>query len=264
MSKNWTLLFLRLIILSCLILSASGATIWYTGRGSDFNYGLLIDASVSMGANDFKPNRIDAAKEAALTFVNAVGSSRVGVVTFTGTTFVKQRLTNDLDDVREVIDGIGIESVGGTAIGDTLVVGSNLFFSGKEPSSGVGVKDNVLILITDGQSNVGLDVRDAIPFLLDNNVLVHAVGIGTVEGGEFIEDVVSKLDEDTLKFIAKETGGSYFRAGDSNQLKIIFENLAELRIKRINKNLTVSLLLVGVVLLLVEWGLMNTKFRSLP
>ncbi len=264
MSKNWTLLFIRLIILSCLILSAGGATVWYTGRGSDFNYGLLIDASVSMAADDFKPSRIGAAKEAALIFVNAVGSARVGVVTFTGTTFVKQRLTDDLGDVKNVIEKINIESVGGTAIGDTLVVGSNLFFSGKESATGIDGKDNVLILITDGQSNVGLDVKDAIPFLLDNNVLVHTIGIGTAEGGEFIEDIVSKLDEDTLKFIAKETGGSYFRAGDANELKNIFEDLAKLRIKRINKNLTVALLLVGIVLLLIEWGLMNSKFRSLP
>lgn len=255
---------MRLIILSCLILSVSGVTIWYTGRGSDFSYGLLIDASVSMGANDFQPSRMEAAKEAALTFVDAVGAARVGVVTFTGTTFVRQRMTNDLDDVRDVIKEIGIETVGGTAIGDTLVVGSNLFFSGKQTGSGIEGKDNVLILITDGQSNVGLEVGDAIPFLLDNNVLVHTIGIGTLEGGEFLEDVVSKLDEETLKFIAKETGGTYFRAGDANELEKIFEDLAELKIKRISKNLTVALLLVGVVLLLVEWGLMNTKFRSLP
>ena len=261
MSKNWTLLFMRLIILSCLILSVSGVTAWYTGKGSDFNYGLLIDASVSMNADDFSPSRIEAAKESALLFVDAVGSARVGVVTFTGTTFVKQRVTDDLDEVRNTVKGIGIEAVGGTAIGDALVVGSNLFFSGKEDEA---KKDNVLILITDGQSNVGLDVKDAIPFLLDNNVLVHSIGIGTVQGGEFIEDVVSKLDEETLKFISQETGGSYSRAGDANELKNIFENLAELKVKRIGKNLTISLLLVGVVLLLVEWALMNTKFRSLP
>lgn len=262
MSKNWTLLFMRLIILSCLILSTSGTTIWYTGRGSDFSYGLIIDASASMAANDFNPSRIEAAKESVLLFIDAIGAANVGVVTFTGTTFVKQRLTDDMDEVKEVIENIGIETVGGTAIGDALVIGSNLFFIGKETEE--EEKSNVLILITDGQSNVGLDIKDAIPFLQDNNVLVHAIGIGTLEGGEFVEGVVSRLDEENLKFIAKETGGSYYRAGDSNELGNIFENLAELRVKRINKNLTVSLLIAGLVLLLVEWGLMNTKFRSLP
>ena len=121
-----------------------------------------------------------------------------------------------------------------------------------------------MILLTDGQSNVGLDIKDAIPFLLDNNVLVHAIGIGTVEGGEFVEDIVSKLDENTLNFITKETGGSYFKAGDTEQLKSIFEDIAVLKTKRINKNLTIPLLIIGVILLLVEWGLMNSKYRSLP
>lgn len=264
MSKNWILLIMRSIILSCLVLSASGATIWYTGIGSDFNYGLVIDASASMAANDYSPSRIAAAREAALSFADAVGSAKIGVVTFTGTTFVKQRLIENMNDVKEVIDNIDIESVGGTAIGDALVVGSNLFFVGRESENEQLEKSNVIILITDGQSNVGLDVKDAIPFLLDNNVLVHTIGIGTKEGGEFLEEVVSRLDEETLKFIADETGGSYIKVEDATQLRTSFEDLAELRVKRINNNLTVTLLLIGVVLLLVEWGLMNSKYRSIP
>ncbi|MBI2105326.1 VWA domain-containing protein [Candidatus Woesearchaeota archaeon] len=257
-SKNWLLLSTRLIILSSLILGVSGMTVWYNGRGSDFNYGLLIDASTSMAANDYNPSRISAAKEAALIFLDSVGSAKMGVVTFTGTTFVKQRLTENFDDVRETINNINLESVGGTAIGDALVVGSNLFF----PDAKEG--NNVLILLTDGQSNVGLSVKDAIPFLLDNNVLVYTIGIGTIEGGEFAEDIVSRLDEETLMFIADETGGEYHRVENTNQLRNVFENLAELKIKRISKDLTVSLLLFGVISLLVEWGLMNSKYRSLP
>ena len=258
MSKNWTLLFMRSIVISCLILGASGATIWYNARGSDFNYGLLIDASSSMTANDFKPSRLDAAKGAALDFVDAVGSgTMVGVITFTGTSFVKQRLTDDLGEVKDVIKNINIESVGGTAIGDALVTGSNLFFSGRAGG-------NVLILLTDGQSNVGLEVRDAIPFLLENKILVNTVGIGTKEGGSFAGEIVSKLDENTLKFIAEETGGRYFIAGDESELKEAFSEIAQLRTKRVGKNLTLIMLLTGVGLLLVEWGLMNSKYRSLP
>ena len=258
MSKNWTLLFMRLIVISCLILGASGATIWYSARGSDFNYGLLIDASSSMTADDFKPSRLDAAKGAALDFVDAVGSgTMVGVITFTGTSFVKQRLTDDLGEVKDVIKNINIESVGGTAIGDALVTGSNLFFSGRAGG-------NVLILLTDGQSNVGLEVRDAIPFLLENKILVNTVGIGTKEGGSFAGEIVSKLDENTLKFIADETGGRYFIAGDESELKEAFSEIAQLRTKRVGKNLTLIMLLTGVGLLLIEWGLMNSKYRSLP
>jgi Ca-activated chloride channel homolog len=255
-SKNWVLLFMRLIILCCLILSVSGATFWYNGRGSDFNYGLVIDASSSMAADDYEPNRISAAKEAALRFVNAVGVSKMGVVTFSGTTFIKQRLTDNGGDIRDAIEKIRIEDVGGTAIGDALVTGSNLFFT-------EGKEGNVLVLLTDGQTNVGLSVEEAIPFLLENEILVHTVGIGTEEGGEFV-GVVSRLDEVTLRFIASQTGGEYFGVKDVSELKDAFDKIANSRVKRIGKNLTVVLLLVGVVLLLVEWGLMNTKYRSLP
>ena len=259
-SKNWILLFVRLIILSCLILSAAGATYWFNSRGSDFDYGLAIDVSASMTADDYTPNRLGAAKQAALDFVDIAGAgTKIGIITFTGTTFLKQRLGDDISSTKKTIEEIRIESVGGTAIGDTLVTGSNLFFSGDEE------RDNILVLLTDGQSNVGLDPGEAIPFLLDNNVLVYTVGIGTLEGGNFVGDVgVSRLDEETLKFIAIETGGRYFHADNSDQLKDAFGEIAQLRLKRVSKDLTLIFLLTSVVLLLIEWGLMNTKYRSLP
>ena len=91
------------------------------------------------------------------------------------------------------------------------------------------------------------------------------MGIGTLEGGNFVGDVgVSRLDEETLKFIAIETGGRYFHADNSDQLKDAFGEIAQLRLKRVSKDLTLIFLLTSVVLLLIEWGLMNTKYRSLP
>ena len=250
---------MRLTIMSCLILSAAGATYWFNARGSDFNYGVAIDVSASMTADDYNPNRLEAAKQAALEFVNAAGiGTKIGIITFTGTTFLKQRLSEDTASTRKTIEDIKIESVGGTAIGDALVTGSNLFFSGNEG-------DNVLVLLTDGQSNVGLDPKEAIPFLLDNEVLVYTIGIGTLEGGNFVGDVgVSRLDEETLKFISTETGGMYFHADDASQLKEAFNDIVQLKLKRVSKDLTLIFLVTSVVLLLVEWGLMNTKYRSLP
>ena len=246
--------------MSCLILSAAGATYWYNARGSDFNYGVAIDTSASMTADDYTPNRLEAAKEAASEFVDSTGvGTNIGVITFTGTTFLKQRLNSDVSSTKKTIQDIQIETVGGTAIGDALVTGSNLFFSGNQD------KDNVLVLLTDGQNNVGLEPNEAIPFLLDNKVLVYTIGVGTIEGGNFIGDVgVSRLDEETLKFIASETGGQYFHAEDNNQIRQAFSNIAQLKLKRISKDLTLIFLITSVVLLLIEWGLMNTKFKSLP
>jgi len=151
-----------------------------------------------------------------------------------------------------------LKAWGGTAVGDVLVTGSNLFFSEEGG-------DNVLVLITDGQSNVGLEPIDALPYLLDNNILVHTIGIGTKEGGKFAGDLaVSRLDEVNLKMIAQETGGSYFHVEDVGELKKALGNIAKLKLKRVNKDLTLIFLMISVVLLLLEWSLMNTKYRSLP
>ncbi|MBU2640024.1 MAG: VWA domain-containing protein [Nanoarchaeota archaeon] len=259
MSKNISLLLLRFVILSFLILAAAGTTYWYTGKGSSFDYVLLIDGSVSMLASDYEPDRISAAKEAALEFVNYFpGQVKIAVATFTGTTFVKQKLTSDKSDIRKAINQIGIEEIGGTAIGDAMVTASNLLFEKKE--------GNVLILLTDGQSNVGLNPESAIPYLNDKKILVNTIGIGTPMGASFVEgsDIVSKLNEDTLKMIAIETGGKYFRAEDPAKLKNAFNEIAQSKTKRLSKDLTIAFMLIGLTLLLLEWSLMNTKYRSLP
>ena len=258
-SKNYTLFFVRAFILILLILAASGTVYWYYGRGSSFNYVIAIDASISMKADDYQPNRIEAAKEAALVFLDALDSkAEVGVVTFTGITYVKQKLTNNMLDVKGAIRGIGIEESGGTSLGDSMISATNLFIDNK--------KANVIILITDGQNNVGLDPEQAITYLNDKNVLVNTVGIGTKEGGEFIEGLrgVSKLDEETLKFIAEATNGEYFWAKDVEDLKKTFSNIAKARRERLSVQLGPMFMAVAVTLLILEWGLMNTRYRMLP
>ena len=258
MSKNISLLVLRFIILCFLIFAAAGTTYWYTGKGSNFDYALLIDGSVSMLATDYDPDRINAAKNAALDFVNSFsGEVKIAVATFTGTTFVKQKLTSDKGDIRNAINKIGVEEIGGTAIGDAMVTASNLLFEKKE--------GNVLVLLTDGQSNVGLGPEDAITYLNDKKILVNTIGIGTPMGASFVEgsDIVSRLNEDTLKRIASETGGKYFRAEDPNKLKKAFSDIAQSKTKRLSKDLTISFMIIGLTLLLLEWSSMNTKYRSI-
>lgn len=258
-SKNYTLFFIRAFILLLLIMAAAGSVYWYYGRGSAFNYVIAIDASISMGANDYEPNRIEAAKEAALGFLDVLDAKAdVGVVTFTGITFIKQKLTNNMIDIRSAIRGIGLEESGGTSLGDAMIASTNLFEDNK--------KANVIILITDGQQNVGLDPSLAIDYLNDNNVLVNTVGIGTKEGGEFIEGVrgVSKLDEDTLMYIAEATNGEYFWAPNVDELKNAFKKIAKAKRERLSMQLGPVFMAVAVTLLILEWGLMNTRYRMLP
>ncbi|MAG52714.1 MAG: hypothetical protein CMH62_02010 [Nanoarchaeota archaeon] len=259
MSKNFSLLILRMVILTFLILSAAGTTYWFTGTGSSFDYAVLIDASVSMLAEDYEPNRLEAAKSAALSFVDAFpGTADIAIATFTGTTFIKQKLTDEKGDIRRAINNINIEEIGGTAIGDSMVTASNLLFERDE--------GNVLVVLTDGQSNVGIHPDDAIIYLNDKKILVHTIGIGTPTGGSFIQgsDILSKLNEGTLISIAEQTGGKYFRAENPEKLTKAFLDIAKSKTKRLSKNLTISFMLVGLTLLLLEWSLMNTKYRSIP
>jgi Ca-activated chloride channel homolog len=258
-SKNIVLLMMRLLILSFLIFSVAGTTYWYTGQGGSFDYAILIDGSVSMLAEDYDPNRITAAKNAALSFVNSFpGVVNIGIATFTGTTFLKQKLTDNKGDIRRAINRIDIEEIGGTAIGDAMVTSSNLIFERDE--------GNILIILTDGQSNVGISPKEAVVYLNDKKILVHTIGIGTPLGGKFIEgsDILSKLNEEPLKNIAAQTGGQYFRAEDNDKLKEAFSKIGSSKTQRLNIDLTLPFLSIGLVLLLIEWSLMNTKYRSLP
>ena len=257
-SKNWTLLFVRSAVLLFLVFSAAGTVYWYNGVGSDFDYVLLIDGSTSMLADDFSPNRIGAAKEAALSFLDSLrGQANIGVATFTGTTFVKQRLTEDEGAVRNAIEEINVEEIGGTAIGDAMVTAANTFFEKED--------GNVIVLLTDGRSNVGVNPIDAIDHLSEKKVMVYTIGVGTEEGGSFVNnEILSTLDEETLIRIAEDTGGQYFKASNIDELKSAFSNVGNFRNKRLNKPLSVPFMFIALFILLIEWGLMNSKYRSLP
>jgi len=258
-SKNYSLLILRTFIITFLILALAGTTYWYNGKGSSFDYALLVDGSISMLAEDYEPNRLGAAKHAATAFVDSFpGKVRMSLATFTGTTFVKQKMTDNKGDLKKAIDKIEVEEIGGTAIGDAMVTASNLLFEKKD--------SNVLILLTDGQSNVGIDPLNAVRYLNDKKILVYTIGVGTPMGASFVEgsDVLSKLNDDVLKRVAEETGGKYFWAEDPAKLEKSFLEISKSKTKRLSQNLSISFMVLGVTLLLIEWSLMNTKYRSLP
>ena len=257
-SKNWTLLIIRCTILFLLIFSAAGTVYWYTGWGSEFDYVLLIDGSTSMMADDFSPNRIEAAKEAANVFVDSLkGKANIGVATFTGTIFVKERLTDEKNKVKNAINKIEIEEIGGTAIGDAMVTISNTMFEDD--------KSNIIILLTDGQNNVGISPETAIEYLNDNKVMVYTIGMATEEGGTFAGlGSLSTLDEETLQLIAGNTGGKYFSAKNLEDLKKAYRSIGSFEKKRLSKKLGISFMIIALFLLLIEWGLMNSKYRTLP
>ena len=257
-NKNIFLLFLRLAIYTLLVLSVTGTTLWYTGKASNFDFILAIDSSSSMLADDFNNSRLDAAKDAALTFVSSVvGKSSIGVVSFASAVFVDKEPISDKGEITDTIENLDFKESGGTNIGDTLITAANLL-AGSENSK-------VIVLLTDGQSNTGTPVDAAVNYVKAKEIIVHTIGIGTEEGGKLYGlDIVSKLDEESLRKIASETSGKYFRAESKETLENVYKEIASFTEKRISLDISWILLITALSLLALEWILMHTIYKTIP
>ncbi|MEK6816935.1 MAG: VWA domain-containing protein [Nanoarchaeota archaeon] len=258
MTKNVGALIVRIIALSAMLLAVSGTMISYIGQASSSDFILAIDTSSSMLADDFKPSRLDAAKEAALQFINELPpNTKVGVVSFAGTSFVDIEPTEDMAIVSETIRSLDILKVGGTDIGEAVIMSTNLLNN----------KDNskVIILLTDGQSNVGVDPAQSIDYANANQATVYTIGVGTKEGGK-IENISIplKLDEDTLIDIAERTNGEYYLAENTDELTTAYRQISSYNMKKISNDLTMPLIVIALLLSIIDWGLINTRYVRVP
>ncbi|MFH1641761.1 MAG: VWA domain-containing protein, partial [Nanoarchaeota archaeon] len=262
-NKNIFLLFLRVIVYTLIILSVAGITIWYTGEASDFDFILAIDTSTSMLADDFNVSRLEAAKEAATIFVDSViGKSNIGVISFASTVFVDKEPIYNKGEVKKIIGQLNIKESGGTNIGDTLITAGNLLIRDQSEKN---QKSKVIILLTDGQSNTGTSVDTATEYVRMREIIIYTIGMGTEEGGNFFGlDLVSKLDEDTLKDIAEKTNGKYFRAESQQVLENAFKQIALFTVKTISFDISWILLIIGLFLLALEWILVHTVYKTIP
>lgn len=260
LSKNYVLLTMRVATLFLLVMAVAGATLWYETETANSDYILAIDSSGSMLAGDYSPNRLDAAKQAASSFVDSVGpETEIGIISFAGVSFVRQRPTRERSKASMAIDNISIELAGGTAIGSAIISSVNLFTEELKPRT--------VVLLTDGQNNVGPSVDEAVTYAKENHVTVYTIGIGTPSGGT-LEGMnttfVTKLDSDTLGLIANQTGGKYYEARNETDLLPIYEEIALSSEKKISFDLSLVFLLVALAVLFIEWLLVNTKYRTFP
>ncbi len=256
-SSNIVLLLIRVAVLGFIILAISGTVVYYVGPVTEADFVLAIDSSASMTANDIKPTRIEAAKTEAINFVNNLpGKSSIGVVSFSGSAFVDQELTDDISKVTGAIENIGIKSAGGSDLGEAIVISVNTLLESK--------KSKMLIILSDGQSNIGIPLEEAIKYANKNGVNIDTIGVGTKEGGKIAGlEVLSKLDEERLQSIALTSGGSYFRATDKESLAQAYKIISSTSEKRISKDISPLLVLASLVIIFLEWMLSSTKYRVL-
>ncbi|MGV8086242.1 MAG: VWA domain-containing protein [Candidatus Woesearchaeota archaeon] len=265
-TKNHSQLILRCIIISSLILAMAETTLWYKGTSNNNNFVIALDTSSSMTAQDFVPNRIDAAKEYIITFIDNLNSeATIGIVTFSGAAFIEHLPTNNNEELKLAVSNIVPAPVGGTDIGGAIVTASNMLLASE--------KGKLIVLITDGSNTVSFFTKDpvdeAIKYARSNNIAIYTIGIGTVGGpiGYLPEyyNVSSVFDDTALKKIASETGGKYYYASNNAELDVTYKDILSSTTEAyIPLKLGSILAMVALILLFVEWGLVSTRFRSLP
>jgi len=253
-SKNLVILILTILISVLLIFSVSGCIINRTMSASSFSFVIAIDSSTSMDANDIYPDRITAAKETALDFVDSSPmGTRFGVISFSGNALIEQGMTQEKSMVKNAINNIDLSLVSGTDLYEGIVTSTNLL-SAEEAG--------VIILLSDGQINVG-NLDDAVDYANMNNVLIQSIGIGTLEGGNTSYGM-SKIDEDSLKAVAYNTNGNFFRATNKNELIEIFNSILDYKVRNVSVEISNYLIIISLLLFIFEYFLINTRYRVFP
>ena len=249
------LLFLTALIVMIVAIARPAAVITLPSQHQTII--LAMDVSGSMRAMDVQPNRLSAAQAAAKAFVAEQPSNvRIGVVSFAGTASVVQAPTHNRDDILAAIDRFQLQRA--TAIGSGIIVSLATIF----PEAGIDLSSLIygrnaprgvpldqagktekppftpvppgsytsaaIILLTDGQRTTGPDSIEAARMAADRGVRVFTVGFGT-RSGETIGfegwSMRVRLDEETLKAIAKITHGEYFYAGTATDLNKVYKSL---------------------------------------
>jgi Ca-activated chloride channel homolog len=271
---------LRLMAIALMILvlmRPQSRSSWKDVKTEGIDIIMSLDISLSMMAKDFKPNRLEAAKEVIKDFIDSRPNDRIGLVIFSGESFTMCPLTSDHTVIKNLFESIKTGMLnGGTAIGNGLATAVTRVKDSK-------AKSKVVILLTDGVNNQGsvapltaADIAHAM------GVRVYTIGVGTkgkalTPTGAIYPDGSMEyayadvdVDEPTLDRVAGMTGGKYFRATDNNSLKNIYKEIDRME-KTIfeEKNFTnkaehfLPFAIAAAILLLLEFILRNTVFKSI-
>ncbi|RHU30439.1 MULTISPECIES: vWA domain-containing protein [Parabacteroides] len=248
---------------------------WQNTSTEGIDIVMAMDISSSMLAQDFKPNRLEASKDVAASFINGRPNDNIGLVVFAAESFTQCPLTTDhtvlLNLFKDIQPGI-IQD--GTAIGLGL---ANSVSRIKDSQA----KSKVIILLTDGVNNAGeIAPVTAAEIAKTFGIRIYAIGVGTQGSAPYpfqtafgvqYQNIPVEIDEPTLKQIAATTGGQYFRATDNTSLKEIYSEIDKMEKTKISvqqyskkqeeyKNWALLLF----ALLLVEILLRNTLLRNIP
>jgi Ca-activated chloride channel family protein len=248
---------------------------------------LAMDVSLSMRVTDVKPTRLAAAQEAAKLFLRELPKDiDVGLVTFAGSAQVAQAATLDRASLVSAIDAFQMQI--GTAVGNAIVLCLAELF----PDHGISLGDMTfgaiqkarsrerkdppapkqitpvapgsydsaaIVLLSDGRRTTGIDTLEAAKMAADRGVRIYVVGLGTVDGAAASADGMAlylRLDEPTLREVARMTGGEYHHAGTAETLRSVYQNLgSRLQVQTRETELTPMLAVLGAALVVAAASL---------
>lgn len=274
------LFLLRLVVVALLIIIIArpqSRSSWKNVTRQGIDIVLSLDISASMLAQDFKPNRLEAAKEVAQEFIDKRPNDRIGLVIFSGESFTQVPLTTDHAVVKNMFGSVKTGILAdGTAIGMGL---ANAVGRVKDSKA----KSKVVILMTDGVNNAGsVAPLTAAEIAKTFGVRVYTIGVGTMgkalspvtvyPNGTYDYDYVDvQIDDKVLTEIADMTGGKYFRATNKEKLEEIYSEIDRLEKSKIEeRNFTEKaerffpFAVAAGLFFLLEVILRYTLFRTIP
>jgi Ca-activated chloride channel family protein len=237
---------------------------------------IALDISLSMQAEDLKPNRIEAAKSTIQKFLTKVEGNRIGTVIFAGIAFVQAPLSFDTKIIYDFIGKTSTNTINqqiygldGTAIGDAI-------FTAVEKLKDSKTKNKIIILLTDGEANRGADPIITAQYARDNNIKVYTIGIGDPNGaiipvidpmgnktyliGPDGQPLKTSINIKALEDIASITHGKFFMADDNAKFENVFDEIAALEKSKIKtltttkyKDLYPYPLGLAIILLLIDY-----------
>jgi len=200
---------------------------------------LVIDISESMQIEDFKPNRLESAKNVAKEFINGRFQDRIGLVVFSGESYSRCPLTTDYILLNEYVDEISFDLISsrGTAIGSAIAIATNRMRESKS-------KSKILILLSDGDNTAGnIDPVTSAQIAKAYGIKIYSIAIGKNGKVPFGKDyfgrtryVENSLDEKNLREIATITNGKFYRASNNSSLENIFKVIDEFEKTEIKEN----------------------------
>ncbi|MFV0590179.1 MAG: vWA domain-containing protein [Draconibacterium sp.] len=252
---------------------------WETSETEGIDIVIALDISSSMLAQDFQPDRLEAAKNVAMEFISGREYDRMGLVVFAGEAFTQCPLTTDRAVLLNLFKDIHSNMIeDGTAIGNGLATAVARLKDSEAIS-------RVVILLTDGENNRGeVAPVTAAEIAKTFGIRVYTIGVGSIGTAPYpfrvqtsfgeqvqLRDVPVKIDEETLQKISSLTDGKYFRATGNTKLEEVYKEIDALEKSKIEvrefsrkSEEFMPFALLGALFLILSLFLRITIFRTIP